>query len=323
MLSFIGSKKRHTKKMHQKNAKTVCSPIVSGKTVDNDTCFTPDIITQIKADYNHVNKADPIVVTDPKEILKELRRRLSQCSSEDCWLTQMKDQSLKKKIQDYVFAPKHPKEWIYNPNEWLSNYDIFNVLVQYENRYPYFEFIGPSFIDFDTKTNTSTDKCVSDELCKFSLKEHINKNHTNIAVVFNLDKHTQSGSHWVSLFIDIPNNFIFYFDSAGNKIPREIMDLVNRIKKQGRELGNIRRTKKTNYRNNNAINFNFYENWPLEHQYGNTECGMYSLFFIITMLTGKNDDRVFKTAKEKINFFKKNRVPDKYVENLRWKYFND
>lgn len=321
MLSFMGSKKRHTKKVYHNSTKTNCSPMVDGKTVANDTCFTPDILTQIKSDYNHVNKSNPILVTDPKEILKELRNRLSQCSKEDCWLSQLKDPSLKKKIQEYVFAPKHPEEWSYSPNEWLSNYDIFNVLVQYENRYPHFEFIGPSFIDFDSKTGKSGDKCVSDELCQFSLRDHISKKHTHIAVVFNLDKHTQSGSHWVSLFIDIPNQFIFYFDSAGNKIPNEIMALVNRIKTQGRELGNNKTRRQ--YKNTGAMYFKFYQNWPLEHQYGNTECGMYSLFFIITMLTGKNDDRMFKTAREKINFFKKTRVPDKYVENLRWKYFND
>jgi hypothetical protein len=321
-MSFIGSKNHNTKKKHHNNSKTNCSPTVDGKTVTNDTCFTSDILVQIKSDYNHVNKTNPIVASDPKKILKELRTRLTSCSKEDCWLSQIKDNKLKEKIQKYIFAPKHPSEWNYNPNEWLSNYDIFNVLVQYENRYPHFEFIGPSFIDFDSKNTTNNDKCVSNELCNFSLKNHMSKKHTNIAIVFNLDKHTQSGSHWVSLFIDIPNQIIFYFDSAGNKIPNEIMALVNRIKKQGKELKNTNKTRKQSYKNN-AMNFKFYENWPLEHQYGNTECGMYSLFFIITMLTGKNDDRTFKTSREKINFFRKTRIPDKYVENLRWKYFND
>jgi len=323
MLSvFTGSKKRQTKKTYHNALKTNCSPIVDGKTVTDDTCFTSDILTQIKSDYNHVNKTNPITFTDTKDILKELRKRLSQCSKEECWLSQIKDTALKKKIESYVFAPKHPAEWNYNPNEWLSNHDIFNVLVQYENRYSSFEFIGPSFIDFDAKPSESGDKCVTNELCQFSLKDHLDKNHKNIAVVFNLDKHNQSGSHWVSLFIDIPNQFIFYFDSAGEKIPPEIMVLVKRIQEQGRGLNNLRKTQKRSQKNN-AVRFKFYENWPLEHQYGNTECGMYSLFFIITMLTGKTEDRTFKTAREKINFFKKTRVPDKYVENLRWKYFND
>ena len=34
-----------------------------------------------------------------------------------------------------------------------------------------------------------------------------------IGVIFNLDKHDQSGSHWVAMFIDLENKFFFYFDS--------------------------------------------------------------------------------------------------------------
>jgi uncharacterized C2H2 Zn-finger protein len=81
-MSFIGSKKRNTKKKHHNNSKTNCSPIVDGKTVTNDTCFTSDILVQIKSDYNHVNKTSPIVASNPKEILKELRKRLNNCSKE-------------------------------------------------------------------------------------------------------------------------------------------------------------------------------------------------------------------------------------------------
>jgi hypothetical protein len=49
---------------------------------------------------------------------------------------------------------------------------------------------------------------------------------------------------------------------------------------------------------------------------------MYSLFFTITMLTGKTDDIKFKNTREKIDFFKKHRIPDKHVEDLRSRYFN-
>jgi len=314
MLSFLGVTKSKTYKKQNKTRKKRlnCSPIVAGKTVSTETCMTGDILQKIKSDYNHTNRENPIIEQHPKAILRELRKRLNQCSQEDCWLRQIKDEALRKKLEKYIFAPKHPREWKYNPNEWLSNYDIFNVLTQWEDAYPYFEFIGPTFIDFDAPQNENqqNSECVERELCKFSLSDQIKRGFKKIAIVFNLDKHTQSGSHWVSLWIDIKDGYIFYFDSAGAKIPMEIMRLVSRIRSQGKSL-------------KKPIQFRFYENHPMEHQYGNTECGMYSLFFIITMLTDETEDRKFRGWKEKIQFFRKHRIPDKYAENLRWKYFND
>ena len=61
-----------------------------------------------------------------------------------------------------------------------------------------------------------------------------------------------------------------------------------------------------------------------EHQMGDTECGMYSLFFIISMLTntiGGDEKKTFKNYIDKINFFTKKRIDDKEMENLRDKYF--
>ena len=322
MLGFTqknNKSQRKTRKNTVKKTPMICSPAIKDKAVTSDTCFTANILTKIKSDYNHTNRADPIRETDPKKILRELRQRLSHCGKEDCWLRQIKDDTLRKKINDYVFAPKSPSEWNYNPNEWLSNLDIFNVLTQYEDKYPHFEFIGPSFIDFDKKVGADQSSCVTDELCNFSLKQHMEKKHSKIAVVFNLDKHTGPGTHWVSLFVDIKDRFIFYFDSAGSKIPNEIMALVKRIQKQGLELSR-------------KIRFKFYENYPMAHQYSTTECGMYSLFFIITMLLNKVDHHdeidqqsVRRTRGGKFNrihFFKKIRVPDSHVEKLRNKYFN-
>ena len=92
-----------------------------------------------------------------------------------------------------------------------------------------------------------------------------------IGIIFNLDPHYKSGSHWVSLFIDIKKGKIFFFDSAGDKVPKQIKKLSDNIIEQGKQL-------------HPPIQFNFDENHPKEHQFGDTECGIYSLFFIIHML---------------------------------------
>lgn len=321
MYSFFGIKYNNKKtkynkktKKQKKNNKTRkinkmnCSPAVEGKTVSKTSCLTPEILYKIKRAYNNDHLSEQITKTNPYEIWVELKNRLTLCDKEDCWLKQIDDIEMRENIYTHIFAPKQPYEWKEDKNAWLTNFDIMDVLEQYEEKYRNFKLIGTTFIDFDSKMKR-VDRCVEEELCKFSLKEHINNKITKIGIVFNLDKHTQGGSHWVSMFIDIKDKFIFYFDSAANKTPIEMQRLVNRIMEQGKQL-------------KKPIYFKYYENYPLEHQMGNTECGMYSLFFTITMLTGKTDDIKFKNMKEKIDFFKKHRIPDKYVENLRNRYFN-
>ena len=45
-------------------------------------------------------------------------------------------------------------------------------------------------------------------------------------ISFNLDPHYKSGSHWVSLYVHIPKKIIYYFDSNGDKTPKEIKKLI-------------------------------------------------------------------------------------------------
>ena len=52
----------------------------------------------------------------------------------------------------------------------------------------------------------------------------------------------------------------------------------------------------------------------VEHQEKNTECGMYSLYFIIKMIKGGNYKKLFSN--------KKNLIRDKEMLKLRKKYFS-
>lgn len=296
-----GTAKKHRKK--RITQKMNCSPAV-GKISINNSCYTPKILLMIRDAYNKDHSSEEqIRESDPTKVWVELNNRLVQCNKEDCWLNQIKDAQLRKRIDRYIFAPDKPYEWKNNPNEWLSNYDILNVLEQYEESHKHFEFIGPTPIDFDKNLGG---RCVYNDLCKFDLSTHLRNGKTAIGVIFNLSPHTSSGSHWVSLFIDTKSRFIFYFDSAGAKIPKEIKRFVNRVQKQAPSV------------------YKFYQNWPKEHQFGNTECGVYSLFFVITMLTGRS--RMVKgklSAKRKIHLFRHRTISDKYIEKYRNVYFND
>jgi len=303
-------KHRRTKKNVTRSFQPLnCSPIVNGKTEIAGSCFTAPALYQLKEYYNKHHPSTPILSKTPSQLWHDFRTRFFSCKREDCWLKEIDNAELRENLEKFLFAPSQPVEWKKKPNEWLSNFDIFEVLHQYELTHSTFKAIGPTPIDFDSRPKDESGKCVWEELCTFQLNNYLEKGKTKLGMVFNLDKHDERGSHWVSLFVDLEDWFLFYLDSAGNQIPKEIRALVKRIQRQGMSLSP-------------PLKFKFYENYPLEHQLGNTECGMYSLYFIITMLTGETEGRTFRTAREKIEFFKKKRVPDKYVSKYRKIYFN-
>ena len=121
-----------------------------------------------------------------------------------------------------------------------------------------------------------------------------------IGIIFNTDPHDKPGQHWISMFINIKKKKIFFFDSTGDKPVKEIMVLVDRIKEQGLNM-----TPK--------MNFEFDSNEGIEHQYGNTECGIYSLYFIVHMLEDKMTEHYLKT----------HILKDEYMEKFRKIYYND
>lgn len=280
-----------------------CSPMVQRSKL-NDSCYTPNILKIIRDEYNKTHSDSPIKSDDSREIWNELREKV-RCEKEDCWLNQIHDTTLRKQIDRYVFAPDKPPEWKKNKNAWLSNYDILNVLEQYESTHKEFEFLGPAPIDFDTKIEHNS--CVTQEVCDFNLKSFLEKGKTQIGIIFNIDDHTGPGLHWVSLYIDTKDRFIFYFDSNGEKIPHQILALAKRIQKQAEELN---------------MSLDYRDNEGVIHQNTNTECGMYSLFFIITMLTGRTHRKKNMTKQMKWRLFLNKKIPDKQVEQYRDVYFN-
>ena len=297
-----------------------CNPGTKNLKVVNNSCYTESALNEIKEAYNANHKIDSIVSTEPKEIWTDLRNRLKHCSKEDCWLDEIKEKDTRRQLDEIIFAPDRPNEWDKNPVAWLSNYDIAAVLRQYERSNPEFKLLGPSAIDYDSKIDG--DKCVWDDLCRLSLEKLMGRGKRKLGVVFNLDKHYQNGSHWVSMFIDLDKNTIFYYDSAVNSVPREVSRLKKEILTQGKQL-------------TPPIHFNYIQN-DYSHQTTNTECGMYCLFFIITWLTQKahksvldkshdgmvGGKRVKVTFEELIEMFTKPGINDQMMMRFRNIYFN-
>lgn len=295
-------KKPLNKQKHNKTntfLKVKCSPANENKLSDI-SCYSKNNLNQFKLLWNARHKDDEILSNEPSKIWESLRHRFSHvCETEKCWMRQNFVQGyLDYDILKYTFAPEAPKTWAKNPNEWLSNIDIISVMKHFEYYFTNFAFIGPTPIDFDKQI--VGDKCVWDELCNFSLYKMIKKNKKKIGIIFNTDPHTKKGEHWVSMFIDMsakPKPYIFYFDSAGDPIKKEIKILADRIIEQAKKLD---------------ITIEFNENHPKVHQKGETECGMYSLYLIIELLTGRKN----------YNFFLENSIADKSIEKFRNIYFN-
>jgi hypothetical protein len=104
------------------------------------------------------------------------------------------------------------------------------------------------------------------EICEIRVQEALTNGTKSIGIVYNLDPHYKSGSHWVANYIDLAGHVCYYFDSYGMKPPPQIETFMKWLAVQDPSMklqSNGRRL-----------------------QYSNTECGMYCIYMIIRMLEG-------------------------------------
>ena len=269
------------------------------------TCYDNDALHKLRDGWNARHPDARIETNDPKEIWTAMKQRFGKmCRNEACWMKQIMGPSSNSVLgslsSDDTFAPEAPKSWVHDPDEWLSSEEIENVMKQYEDKFPEFEFLGPSPSDYSAPKMAGV--CVWEELCNFSLQKYVDAGTHKIGVIFNTDPHTEDGSHWVSLFINIDNrakanNYIFFFDSTGDRPQKEIREFIDTVAQQGRALG---------------IRFKQFVNRK-QHQKRNTECGMYALFMIVNLIEGT------RTPQE---FMQGDRIPDSHMIEFRKEYFN-
>lgn len=275
-----------------------CAPKPEGEEEYNFTCYSSESLERLKLLWNKRHQDNKIESNDPRKIWRSLKNNLrGVCKSEACWMRQSFAKSgINKEMENYTFATPSPVSWRKNPNEWLNSLDITNVMSQYEHAYPSFMFLGPSPIDYDQELEYG--ECVWDDLCRFNLSRHLRNGKTKIGVIFNTDPHDKPGAHWISLFIDTRQKFIFFFDSTGMSEPDHVKRFIKTVTDQGEEAG---------------ITFRVIVN-DVVHQKKDTECGVYSLFMIIHLLTGEMKPEDFLDNSK--------RMSDKYMERFRAEYFN-
>jgi hypothetical protein len=286
-----------------------CAP---AKNFTHGTCFDIDSLKLIADAYNK-NNDDKIEINDSKPFLsKQIKEKFaSVCPDEEtCLLKQDLIKKLdSKEINDKTFRPSGP----YVGFDWLSNFDIQNVIKQYQDKYTDFLFLGAVPIDFDDLPELGIKSLDFDFLTK--------KGKTKLGIVFNTDPHYKGGQHWISLFTNLSKGQIYFFDSTGKSPPQEVKRFISKLVKhiyklkfnEKIKINDIINKLKSNDLNDNKIkklyeiDIRYNQN---KHQTGGSECGVYSINFITSNLGDTTFDEIVETITE-----------DKEINKLRPVFF--
>jgi len=287
----------------QKESNTNCA---IGRDNSGGSCFTIEELHSIASNYNDKNPKHKIALLPSKEeMVNELKKKLSECSDQTCWPT-LKFIKNKDELNE-AFKPDGPA----GQYDWLSTTEINECMERYMDVYPNFLFVGAVPIDIEDLSQFGVKNLDYDKLAK--------KGKTKIGIIFNLDEHYKSGSHWVSFFVDTANKRIYYSDSAGKPPELRVKRLVKKLAEKWyqKDTGKKIELPVASYMNESSgqniieqkygIKFN-----KTQHQFGGSECGIYSLNFIIRLLRDDDFDEIHK-----------NRVTDKEMNTCRKIYFNN
>ena len=277
-----------------------CAP--SKKYIDG-SCIPLHKLKKIAKKYNDDNDDKIDTSLSKKLIVKELEDKFSNnCSNHACWLRLDIIKNLNDEdISNNSIRPDGPNK----KYDWLSTTHINDVIEQYHYLYKEFNFLGAVPYDFEDLSILG--------IKNLNFKKLKNNNKTKIGMVINLDKHNQNGSHWVSLYTDLKKNQIYFFDSVGKQPYKRIRKFINKIAKYlyykifndnlpiNNVLQQIKEYNKLSYKNidinENKYLFNLLNELDIryndiQHQFKNSECGVYCINFITRLLDGETFDTI-------------------------------
>jgi hypothetical protein len=285
-----------------------CAP---NKQFEQGSCFTIKDLENITNEYNKIHP------NNKKSIIKEKRFLLKtvnsimkdeyNCKENDqvCWveskLLKNNENEEIKQIANDTFRPPGPK----GIKDWLSTSDINRVMLQYEAKFKDFKFFGAVPRDFNQLPQL--------EICDVNIKKLVSTGKTKMGMVINLDTSEMNGSHWVALYANLNKNQIYFFDSFAEPPKKEFTALVRKLLNYmycktnniDVELDNF--TCKVIKCKQYDIQYN-----KKQHQFKNSECGVYSMNFIIRLLNGES----FRSIEADI-------IKDDKMLQCRGTYFRD
>lgn len=267
-----------------------CAP---GINFDSVSCIKLGLLIKLAQAYNEdsshkdeIKMSNKLETLNPKKykryLVREIHKRVGdKCSSQKCWTEQSfinnMDKFGREELEKFTFRPEGPE----GKFEWLNTYNINDVMKQYENKHRDFKYMGTVPMDFDDIDRLGIRKLNYEDLAK--------KGKTKLGIVFNLDESWKRGSHWVSMYADLKKNKVLYFDSYGLPPEPRVRKLMRRISKA---------IEKMNPGSDVIADHN-----KVRHQFKNSECGVYSINFIVRMLRGDEFKDVCnsKTSDDQIN----------------------
>lgn len=290
---------------------TRCAPT---KEYKDGSCFEYDSLVKIASSFNNKYRNNQIKISkDKNKLVKEIESKLKrECDDQTCWLKQNFTREILDESMKNTFRPKGPTK----KNAWLSTSDIDKVMEQYHEKYHNFMYLGTVPSDFERIPILNFRDMNFDSILK--------SGKSKLGMVINLDEHTEGGSHWVALYIDLKKNIVYFFDSFGKKPIRNIKKFINRVVKYmykkifgtnmpikylDKALKKYERLSKPVQEALKKVDIRFN---TIQHQKANTECGVYSINFILRILKGDSFDEIVN-----------NPVSDNEMEECREKYFSN
>jgi hypothetical protein len=275
---------------------TKCAP---SKKYKDGSCFSKESLQKLAIKYNERHDDKININATKKELVNTFEKKLSNvCSEQTCWLKldivkEIEDEDDKNEIENNTFRPTGPRK----KYEWLSTTHINEVIEQYHDVDKNFVFLGAVPYDFEELPILG--------FKNMDFNKFINEGKNKIGMVINLDNHDQDGSHWVGLYSDLLKNQVYFFDSLGYPPRKRIRKFINRIvkflykRKYNEELkiNDVIETLKNKNTNEKYIKNLLggamdvrYNN--IQHQFDNSECGVYSINFIIRLVQNEPFDNI-------------------------------
>jgi hypothetical protein len=246
-------------------------------------------------------KKNLLPTADTKEaIIIRTAAEVLGCNSEVCVLNAPEvkqavgNETIKKELA-VNFKELGPRD----SNAWLSNVNLDRTLQKWAVEFPDLYVWPYCMSDFyKTKGSLATIKVV-DILNGTASQEiatgRVTRKCTRMACVLNTDVHTGRGIHWVCVFVDCSKSpySIEYWNSAGNPPFNSVVRWMEETRADLKK-----------YKPN--ISVNTYSVTSVPHQESNSECGVYTLFYIRKRLEGTP-----------IQYFMDKRIPDEVMTEFR------
>jgi hypothetical protein len=260
-----------------------CAP---GKKYKEGSCFTVNNLLSMAILINKKHPEEYIELKeDKKYLLKKINKFMKgyyDCNDQVCWLkTDLLEILDNNDINFFTFRPDGPE----GKTGWLSTSDINNVMNQYEKKYNDFKFFGAVPYDFEDLKFLKVSKINFKDLGKTGKNQ--------LGMVVNLDKHNMKGSHWVAIYVNLEKEQIYFFDSFANQPGDLVKKFLGKcLKYMYKKRFNTDLTKNDlDEYNMNLDKFDVRYN-SIRHQFKNSECGVYSMNFILRLLNGEDFDSI-------------------------------